>query len=194
VRKSSLPTLFLDRDGTLVVEKNYMKDPAQVRLLSGVADGLRRLRKAGFRVVVISNQAGVGRGLITVAELHAVNKRFRSVLRKNKAPIDGYYWCAHAPDDGCSCRKPKAGLLKRASRELGLSWKRSISVGDRSSDIELSQRVGGWGVLMLTGHGQQSRRKGLTARPDYVAARFSHFVSWVLRHKRKDGTWTISEN
>ena len=155
--------------------RDYLTDPKQVRLLPGAAEGLRRLKRAGFRVVVVSNQSGVGRGLITRDELARVNRRFLQLLKREKAPLDGLYWCPHDPSARCSCRKPKLRLVKRAASDLGISWKRSISVGDRPSDIQLGQSTGGAGVLVLTGYGRRWRRKSVKA--DHVAKNFKE-RSW----------------
>src|SRR5450631_2132822 len=108
-----LPLLLLDRDGTLIEEKDYLTDPRQVRLLSGVPQALKRLKRAGFKIAVISNQSGVGRGLISMAQLKRVNSRFLRLLKLKKAPIDGLYWCPHSPSARCACRKPKLGMVKR---------------------------------------------------------------------------------
>src|SRR5438128_1943812 len=106
-RKLARPLVLLDRDGTLIEEGHYLTDPKQVRLLRGVPDGLRRLKRAGFRIVVISNQSGVERGFITLAQLGRVNRRFLQLLKQKRAPVDGLYWCPHSPARRCTCRKPK---------------------------------------------------------------------------------------
>jgi histidinol-phosphate phosphatase family protein len=190
-KKSAWPTLLLDRDGTLIAERDFLRDPAQVCLLPGVASGLKRLRKAGFRCVVISNQSGVARGIISRAQLKAVRQRFAAELKKRGARLDGYYGCPHLPTAGCPCRKPRLGLVKRAARDLGTTWRRGISLGDRASDVVLGQKTGGWGVFILTGYGRRNRRHLGVVKPDYVARDFADFVRFVLKHRRKDGTWTI---
>ncbi len=171
------PLLLLDRDGTLIKEEEYLTDPKQVRLLPGVPQALRQLKRAGFKLVVASNQSGVGRGLITLSQLRRVNRRFLQLLRAKKAPIDGLYWCPHAPRARCSCRKPKLGMAKRAARDLGVSWKRSMSVGDRPSDVQIGQRTGGLGILVLTGYGPCWRRD---SGADHVAKNFKEASSWII--------------
>src|SRR5262245_37368900 len=103
--KRSSPLLLLDRDGPLIEAGEYMSDPRQVKLYPGVPAALRKLKKAGFRIAVVSNQSGVGRGLVTLDQMHRVNRRFLELLRQRKARIDGLYWCPHHPNAGCSCRK-----------------------------------------------------------------------------------------
>jgi histidinol-phosphate phosphatase family protein len=170
--------LLLDRDGTLIEEEGYPSDPARVRLYPGVPQALRKLKKAGFRLAVVSNQSGVGRGLVTLKQMHRVNRRFLELLKKRKAPIDGLYWCPHRPEDGCSCRKPKLGMARRAARDLKVSWKRSISVGDRPSDVEMGRRTGGLGVLVLTGYG---KRWNKSSSADHIARNFKEAADWILK-------------
>ncbi len=177
------PLLLLDRDGTLIEETDYPSDPKEVRLYSGVPSALRQLKKAGFPLAVVSNQSGVGRGLVTPAELRSVNRRFMTLLKRKKAPIDGLYWCPHHPNAGCACRKPALGMARRAGRDLRVSWKRSISVGDRPSDVQMGQRTGGLGVLVLTGYGKKWKKK---SNADYVARNFRQAAAWILRHTRKE--------
>ncbi len=182
--KNPGPLVLLDRDGTLTVEVGYPKDPKQVRLLPGVPAGLRQLTKAGFVTAVVTNQSGVGRGLITLPEMHRVNRRFLQLLRIQKSSVDGLYWCPHRPERRCACRKPKLGLARRAAKELKVAWKGSISVGDRWSDVQMGQRTGGRGVLVLTGYGRQHAKKPHGVTPDHTARTFLKAVAWVLKQKK----------
>lgn len=180
-RSGPPPMIAIDRDGTLIHECEYLNDPGQIRFLRGVYGGLKRLRRAGFRVVVVSNQAGVGRGLISPAQLAKVNERFLKLLKSHHAPIDGYYWCPHAPSAGCTCRKPRTGMLKMASKKLRYPWKGAISIGDRPTDVELGQRAGGRGVLVQTGYGRRWARSPEAQKADFIAKNFNEAVSWILR-------------
>jgi D-glycero-D-manno-heptose 1,7-bisphosphate phosphatase len=187
-----LPTVFLDRDGTLIHEVKYLKDPQKVKLLPGVARGLRRLKKAGFTVVVTSNQSGLARGLITPAQLEAVRARFLKLLTRHQARLDGYYWCPHGPHARCTCRKPKSGMLRQAGRELHVPWRAGISIGDKASDVQLAQNAGGWGILVLSGFGRETRKNWESVRkPDVIAKNFTAAVEWIVSHVRKDGLWKI---
>jgi histidinol-phosphate phosphatase family protein len=176
-----LPLVLADRDGTLIEEGEYLSDPKGVKLLPGAVPGLKKLKRAGFRVVVVSNQSGVGRGLMTMTQLKRVNRRFLQLLNEKKVLLDGVYWCPHRPSARCACRKPRLGMVKRAARDLRVSWKRSISVGDRPSDVQLGQKTGGKGVLVLTGYGREwsNRRWGRPA--DHIAKDFRHAVEWILK-------------
>jgi D-glycero-D-manno-heptose 1,7-bisphosphate phosphatase len=148
------PAVFLDRDGTLIAEVGYLGDPDGVALLSGVPDAVRRLREAGFVLVVVSNQAGVARGLFTENDVVAVNRRLADILANEGLELDGWYFCIHHPDFGepCDCRKPAPGMLTRAARELGLDLGRSWIVGDHPSDAEAGRRAGARPIIVLSGH------------------------------------------
>jgi histidinol-phosphate phosphatase family protein len=180
-----LPVLFLDRDGTLIEEGEYMKHPRQVRVLPGVYRALRELKSKGFRIVVVSNQSGVGRGLITPRQMRSVHQKFESDLRRHKVVLDGFYFCPHHPGRGCGCRKPKPGMLKQAARELNLKWRSAISVGDRPSDVELGQRTGGLGILVKSGYGAAWARSKNKGRPDHVAKDFAAAARWILKNTER---------
>jgi lipopolysaccharide heptosyltransferase I len=185
------PAAFLDRDGTLMPDLGYLGDPSKVVLLPGAAEAVRRLRRAGFAVVVVSNQAGVARGLLTEADVRAVNARLDDLLAEAGAPADAYYYCPHHPDLGappyrqeCACRKPKPGLGERAARDLGLDPRASVVIGDHRSDVGFGRALGARGVLVLTGHGrEEAARLGREPGPipDYLANDLRQAVTWVLR-------------
>lgn len=134
--------LFLDRDGTIIADRGYMRDPDLVELLPGAADALRALEAEGWALVVISNQSGVGRGLITPIELDAVQARFIEVIRAAGVRITASYFCLHAPDEECQCRKPSPFHVQLAAREYGLDLTRSWMTGDRRSDILCGKNAG----------------------------------------------------
>jgi len=182
-KRSSI--VFLDRDGTLIEEGDYLRDPRQVKVIPGAAGALRRLGRAGFPLVVLSNQSGVGRGLITARQLRAVRKRFEDLFRRRGIRFDGYYWCPHAPGDRCDCRKPKLGLVKRAARNLGRPWRRHVSIGDRRSDVQIGQRTGGLGILVTTGYGKSWRGRLGRVRPDAIVPDIGRAASWILRRHKK---------
>jgi len=127
--------LFLDRDGTVIEECGYLKDPALVRFLPGAADALAALASQGWKIVIVSNQSGVGRGLITPDQMEAVQSRFLELMRCNGIPIAGSYVCTHTPDDHCECRKPSPYFLEQAAAEHKLDLSASWMIGDREADI-----------------------------------------------------------
>lgn len=145
--------VILDRDGTIIVERHYLSDPDQVELIEGAAAGLRQLQTLGVGLVVITNQSAIGRGMFDETRLDAIHRRMDEVLQREGIRLNGVYVCPHRPDEGCACRKPKAGLLKRAARELGVDVRRSFVIGDKSCDIELGRAVGATTFLVRTGYG-----------------------------------------
>ena len=148
--------LFLDRDGTLMVDTGYVRDPADVALLPGAAEVLREARRLGFAIIVVSNQSGVARGIITPAALAEVERRFEELLAHEGAGIDAVHFCLHGPDDGCRCRKPGADLLLQAASARGIDLERSIMVGDRESDVLAGKGAGCTTVLVHGGKASAS--------------------------------------
>ena len=140
--------LFLDRDGTVIEECGYLSDPALVRLLPGAADALAALASEGWKLIVITNQSGVGRGLITQQEMDAVQGRFLELMQSHGIPITGSYVCAHTPEDHCQCRKPSPYFVERAALEHALDLGASWMIGDREGDI-LSGRNAGCSTIWL---------------------------------------------
>lgn len=140
--------VVLDRDGTINIDKHYLSDPQQLEFLPGSAAGLRLLREQGCRVVVISNQSGVGRGLMTSAMVDAVHQRLCEMVTEVGGQLAGIYYCPHHPDDGCACRKPGTALLQRAACDFGFDPARAIVAGDKSTDIEMGRRMGARTILI----------------------------------------------
>jgi len=134
--------LFLDRDGTVIEDRGYMRDPALVGLLPGAADALRASQAEGWALIVIGNQSGVGRGLITPVEMDAVQARFLEVMREAGVEITASYFCPHRPDENCSCRKPSVFHVEQAAREHELDLPGSWMIGDRRSDILCGKNAG----------------------------------------------------
>jgi D-glycero-D-manno-heptose 1,7-bisphosphate phosphatase len=161
--------VLLDRDGTINVEKHYLAEPDQVELLPGVGEGIRLLRRLGLRVVVVTNQSGVGRGYFSLQRLEAVHQRLRELLEQDQAVIDAIYVCPHPPEADCACRKPAPGLAQRAAAEFGASLADSFMVGDKPCDIDLGKRLGATTILVRTGYGQRFLNDG-AIEPDHVAA------------------------
>jgi D-glycero-D-manno-heptose 1,7-bisphosphate phosphatase len=151
---SKAPAAFLDRDGTLIEDRNYLGDPDGVRLLDGVAEAVALLNGAGYLPVIVSNQSGVARGIFPEAAVHEVNARVRELLLAANAgaAVHAFYHCPHAPEAGCSCRKPKAGMFLRAADEHGLDLQHSIGFGDRDRDLEAA-RAAGCSDVFLVGEG-----------------------------------------
>ncbi len=145
--------MFLDRDGTINEEMGYINHVSRLRLLPEAGLAIRRLNEAGFPVVVITNQSGAARGYFPASLVREVHNHLQNLLAAQGARVDAIYTCMHAPDAGCSCRKPQPGLLFQAAEELGLDLSRSYLVGDRYKDIETAAQAGVQGILVLTGYG-----------------------------------------
>jgi histidinol-phosphate phosphatase family protein len=156
------PAVFLDRDGTLIEDEHYISRPEQVVLRPGAAAAVKLLNDAGVPAIVITNQSGIGRGLLTQADYERVAARMGELLAEGGARIDASYYCPHNPEsDGpCDCRKPGVALHEQAAREHDLDLARSAFIGDRLRDVEPSKRFGGTGILVPskdTPYGEMAR-------------------------------------
>jgi D-glycero-D-manno-heptose 1,7-bisphosphate phosphatase len=151
--------VFLDKDGTLVVDVPYNVDPERMLLMPGAGEALRRLSDAGYKLIVVSNQSGVARGVFAESALPAVEQRLREMLADHGAPLSGFYYCPHHPDGAvveyavrCDCRKPQPGLLLRAAEEHGISVRESWMIGDILNDVEAGRRAGCRTILLDNGN------------------------------------------
>lgn len=154
--------VLFDRDGTLVVDVPYNADPDKVRLAPGAREALDRIRAAGIATAVITNQSGVARGLLTLADVEAVNRRVEALA----GPIGAWLHCPHGPDDGCGCRKPAPGMVLDAARRLGVDPSECAVVGDIGADVEAALRAGARAVLVPTA---ATRAEEVAAAPAVAA-------------------------
>jgi len=184
------PVVYLDRDGTLNFDPGYLNDPAQLRLLPGVGQAVAKLNRAGFKTIVLSNQSGLARGLITPEQLDAVHQRLRELLAADGARLDGIFICPHHPDDACACRKPAPGLVLRARQELGLApdhASHAMVVGDRAGDIGLARTIGATAVFVRSGRHPEQEQADMAQRglvPDYVARDLAEAAEWIMQSAR----------
>lgn len=170
--------VFLDRDGTLNEDPGYLSDPAQLKLLPGVPKALAELKAAGFLLVVVSNQSGVGRGLIRPEALPEIHKKL-NVLLSPDVQIDHFELCIHHPDDDCECRKPKPKLIRDAAAKLGVDISQSFMVGDKISDLGAGKTAGcKASILVRTGEGRAAEEK--TAPGDLVVDSLTEAVAMIL--------------
>lgn len=148
--------VFLDRDGTIIEDRQYIADPARVTLIPGAADALLRLRAMGFALVVITNQSGIGRGLYSLADYHRVAAEVARQLAGAGVVADGTFFCPDGPggDPDTTCRKPSPVMYRRAAADLALETAGSYYVGDKLSDVLPAETLGGTGILVRTGHGR----------------------------------------
>jgi D-glycero-D-manno-heptose 1,7-bisphosphate phosphatase len=182
--------VFLDKDGTLIEDVPYNVDPAQIRLEPGAIEGLRLLRDAGFRLIVVSNQPGVAHGLFAESALAGVETRLRELLTAGGVALDGFYHCPHHPKGSvadyarvCDCRKPQPGMLRRAANDHGIALAHSWMVGDILNDVEAGRRAGCRTVLIDNGHETEWLLSDLR-RPDYVAPDLAAAARIILAETR----------
>ncbi|KAA3610855.1 MAG: HAD family hydrolase [Planctomycetota bacterium] len=195
------PTVFLDRDGTLIREVPYLRDAGQTKVLPGVAEALQALNRAGVLLVVVSNQSGVARGLLDEGDLLAIQHSIDRQLSRTGARIDAYYHCPHHTSVGivpqrrqCRCRKPLPGLLERAAEDFSIDWKRSAGVGDDIRDLQAFAAMGLPSVLVGTGKGRSAKQRlaevGLDA--DLYCAHLGEAIPWLLRRTRGEGAVALT--
>ena len=173
--------VFLDRDGTINEEVGYLHRIEDFRLLPGAAEGIRAINRLGFVTVMITNQAGIGRGYYTERDVARLHEHMLATLMALGARIDAVYYCPHHPADQCACRKPAAGLFERAAHDLNLDLSASIAIGDKLSDLTPVKSLGGRTILVLTGYGYQELEKAREAgwEPDFVAADLFNAAQWI---------------
>ena len=146
------PAVFVDRDGTLIVERAYLADPDGVTFVPGAEEAIRRLKSAGFVVVIVTNQSGIARGLYDEGVLAEIHARMETEIEALGGRLAGIYHCPHAPEAGCDCRKPRAGLIARACRDLGIESLGAPMIGDRMSDLESARAAGCRPILVTNGY------------------------------------------
>jgi D-glycero-D-manno-heptose 1,7-bisphosphate phosphatase len=149
-----MPLVILDRDGVINEDSDaYVKSPAEWIPIPGSLEAIARLNHTGYRVVIATNQSGVGRGLFGMAELDAIHQKLHATLARLGGQIDGIYFCPHAPEDDCSCRKPKPGLLQEIAARHGVDLAGVPAIGDSLRDIEAARAAGATPILVRTGKG-----------------------------------------
>ena len=186
---SARPAVFLDRDGTIIEEAGYLERLERMVFFPYSVDAVRLLNRAGFAVIVVTNQAGIARGIVKESFVHEVSRAIAARMARGGGRIDGFYHCPHHPDGvidslrvQCDCRKPQPGLLKRAAAELHLDLERSFVVGDRWHDLQAGAAVGARGVLVRTGYGraiESAPPPGVV--PSAVVDNLAGAAAWILR-------------
>lgn len=169
--------IFLDRDGTINVDLDYLSDPEKLELIPGAVEAIKEANEFGVKVFVITNQSGVARELYSEGDVEAVHARLRETLSRRGAHLDEIYYCPHHPAYGtvayrkvCTCRKPKTGMLLQARDSFGIDLSKSYVVGDKCTDIETGRNAGCGTVLVLTGYGAvEAEECGENGGPDHIA-------------------------
>ena len=180
--------VFIDRDGTINVDVDFLSSPSQLQLIPRSADAIRELNDLEIPVVVITNQSGIARGLLTEDDLLRVHKEMDVQLSKRGAKVLAYFYCPHHPNNGiapyvidCDCRKPKAGMLTNAKKKFGFDLRRSFVIGDKCVDIQAGKSVGAVSIQVATGYGEKEKDLCCSQR-DYYAADLYEAVQFIKRN------------
>ena len=189
------PAVFLDRDGTLIEERGFIDRIDLLAVFPWTADALRLLKRAGFAIVVVTNQSAIGRGMIDEAFLREVHRELDARLPAGAAP-DAYYFCPHHPDaarepyrTACRCRKPGPGMIEQAAADLQLDPARSFMVGDRWIDVGAGRAAGTRALLVRTGHGaHQAETPPAGAHADAILNNLMEAAGWILRNSSRSST------
>ncbi len=194
--------VFLDRDGTMIEDVGYLDDPEGIAIYAEAIEAVQNLREHGWKIVVVTNQSGVARGLFDEGTLERIHDQLREAFLHQGAPIDAILTCPHHPEANvlryrrhCTCRKPQPGLLRRAAQSMEIDLARSYMIGDKLSDVEAGHRASCRSILVLTGVGQESvsaledskdrasRGRAALAQPDHVADNLLEASEWLLREE-----------
>ncbi len=179
-----MTVVFVDRDGVINFNRHdYVKSVDEFEFIPGALGGLARLKDAGITVVVVSNQAGVGRGIISTAELERINEKMHRTVAEHGGEIAGVYYCVHRKDEGCDCRKPGIGLLVRASTDMGFPLEGSYFIGDAESDIEAGCTAGCTTVFVLTGRTTADDAQCWGRQPNFIANDLPAAVDYILEQE-----------
>lgn len=152
-----MQTIILDRDGVINQDSDaFIKTPDEWIPIPGSLEAIARLCRAGYRMVVATNQSGLARGLFDLETLNSIHAKMEAAIREHGGRLDGIYYCPHGPDDGCSCRKPKPGMLLQIAYDLEIDLNQALAVGDSLRDLQAAEAVGAKPVLVLTGKGTKT--------------------------------------
>ena len=171
--------MFLDRDGVLIKERDYLSRPGQLSVLPGVPKALKSLRDAGFKLVVVTNQSGIARGYFTLTMLTRIHRELKSRLAKSGAKWDALYFSPHGPDSPHPWRKPGTGMLKAAQKRFGLDLKASFMIGDKTADTLAGNRAGCTSIIVRTGYGGRDG-KHPEAKPAKTCRDLAAAARWIL--------------
>lgn len=172
--------IFLDRDGTLNMDEGYTYKTQELRFFPDVFRALNLL-KNDFIFIIITNQAGIGRGYYTEEDMHKFNERLLDELSKEKIKVEGVYFCPHTPEDNCSCRKPNPSSINKAKQKYGIDVKSSWVIGDHPNDVLLAKNAGCRSVYVLTGHGKKHFDE-LKDRPDFIAENLLRAAEHIVKN------------
>ena len=178
------PAVFLDRDGTINEDVEYLSDPEQLQLLPNALEGLKKLQDMGYRLVIVTTQAGIGLGYFRVEDFYRVNRRMFQLLSPAGVVIDKIYFCPHSLAENCPCRKPRTKLLEQAQKDLNIDMAHSYIIGDKTSDIQTGINAGIRTILVQTG--KAGKDGEYDVQPDYIARDLLDAANWILEQERKE--------
>ena len=162
------PAVFVDRDGTLIEEVNFLSRLEDLRVFPFTSTAIKLLKDKGFLVIVLTNQSGIARGKYSEADMHAIHNQIQAEVG---GLIDAFYYCPHLPSAECDCRKPNLGMIESANSEFEIDMERSWMIGDKNLDVEIAKNAGIKSVLVLTGY-EMKHRAQLANEPDLVVENF----------------------
>ena len=171
--KTKQKAVFIDRDGTLIEEVNFLSRIEDLRLFSYAAEAIRLLKENGFLIIVVTNQSGIGRRIFAEAAMHEIHERIQADLE-----LDAFYFCPHLPTDNCRCRKPNLGMIEQASQKFAIDLENSWMIGDKAIDVETGFNARIKTALVLTGYGEKAVKE-LKRKPDVVAGNLLEAVKAI---------------
>ena len=172
---------FIDRDGTLIEEVNFLSDVADLRVFPFTREAVKLLKEAGFLIIVVTNQSGIGRGIYDDAAMHSIHDAMQAQL---DSMIDAFYFCPHLPCDGCDCRKPKLGMIERAVKDFDIDLAGSWMIGDKKIDVETGKNAGIRTAMVMTGYGR-GQKDQVEDSPDVMAEDLLEAVRHALSSDAK---------
>ena len=177
-------SVFLDRDGVINVppqKKRYITSAEEFRFLPGALSALRSLNRTPFKIIIVSNQAGVGRGIFSQKKLEAITRQMRQKIRQAGGRLDAVYYCTHRPSAHCGCRKPRLGLIRKAQRRFPMNLARSYVIGDSEKEVRLGKKAGTRTILVLTGKQTKTTARSIRPKPDKVAKNLLEAIRWIRK-------------
>lgn len=179
MKYSKKKAIFLDRDGTICEEANYLSRAEDLRLFPFAANAVKLLNDNGFLVILITNQSGIARGFFDENALREIHEKLESELEKSGAKLDAVYFCPHKPADNCACRKPKTKMIEQAARDFSIDTENSWMIGDKAIDIETGRAANTKTALVLTGYG---REENPNCKPDLIAENLLEAVKRIIKN------------
>lgn len=173
------PAVFIDRDGTLIEEVNFLSRLEDLQFFPFTSEAVRLLKENGFLIVVVTNQSGIGRKIFEEATMHDIHEKIRADLDEM---LDGFYFCPHLPNDGCVCRKPNLGMIEAACENFAIDLENSWMIGDKKIDVETGFRAGTKTALVLTGYGTKSVTE-LERKPDIIAENLLEAAKQIIENQ-----------